>query len=185
MRPTSSACSPTPRSCVTAARSRRRSRTRARPSRYARRSRWPSSSGPLRQSVTTRRAALRTGTPRPPSRRHFPSGSSGPASASSARRRSTPRCRRVGSSTTTWSAAGCGRPSRRSADVRPDRSGRFPVNRGKEVVRRWRLQVRAVEVPARRGVSPGPDGESPSQRGGLALTRRLDRPEAPLRSPSW
>ena len=32
----------------------------------------------------------------------------------------------------------------------------------------WRLQVRAVEVPARRDVSPGPDGESPSQRGGLA-----------------
>ena len=48
--------------------------------------------------------------------------------------------------------------SRRSrASIRPDRSAMVSAIRGKEVVRRWRLQVRAVEVPARRGVSPGPE----------------------------
>src|SRR5439155_21261817 len=33
---------------------------------------------------------------------------------------------------------------------------------------KWSLPVRAVEVLARRDVSPRPDGESPSQRGGFA-----------------
>src|SRR5439155_25012857 len=55
------------------------------------------------------------------------------------------------------------------APIRPVRSAIVSTIRGKEVVRRWRLRVRAVEVPARRGVSPRPDGESSSQRGGLAL----------------
>src|SRR4029079_4235828 len=55
---------------------------------------------------------------------------------------------------------------------------------------RWRFPVRrAAEVPARRGASPGPDGESPSQRGGLAHAPLIDprgrSAGAPLRSPSW
>src|SRR5439155_23619708 len=42
-------------------------------------------------------------------------------------------------------------------------------NRGKEVVREWRFQVRAVEVPAGRGASPGPTGNRLASVGDDAL----------------
>src|SRR5262249_25050906 len=43
------------------------------------------------------------------------------------------------------------------------------ANRGKEVVREWRFPVRAVEVPAGRGVSPEPTGNRLASVGGGAL----------------
>ena len=166
---TSRGCWQTPRSSATAARSRRRSRMRGRRSLCARRSRCTSSSGRMRRSGTT--------CPRSPADWQ----ASTPESAALSKRLKQAGFRFVGPTTVYAAMQACGvvndhlaellgpRGRRgRAIDVRPDRSGRFPANRGKEVVRRWRLQVRAVEVPARRGVSPGPDGESPSQRGGLA-----------------
>ena len=51
---------------------------------------------------------------------------------------------------------------------------------------RWRFPVRAVEVLARRGVSPGPEGESSSQRGGYRASapprQRKSAGSAPTKS---
>ena len=66
----------------------------------------------------------------------------------------------------------------------------FGANRGKEVVREWRFPVRAVEVPAGRGASPGPTGNRLASVGDDAL--RAARPltlgprqEAPLLIHRW
>src|SRR5439155_17966260 len=83
----------------------------------------------------------------------------------------------------------------RSAAVRPDtgvgdgrarprpRAERRPAlaacylspHRGKEVVREWRFPVRAVEVPAGRGVSPGPTGNRLASVGDNAFRAAAER----------
>ena len=58
----------------------------------------------------------------------------------------------------------------------PDRLLYSGANRGKEVVREWRFPVRAVEVPAGRGASPGPTGNRLASVGDDAL--RAARPNS-------
>ena len=61
------------------------------------------------------------------------------------------------------------------SDLRLDRRATIGLTAERRWSGRWRFPVRAVEVLARRGVSPGPEGESSSQRGGyraIAARRR-------------
>ena len=98
-KPTSSGCSATRGSCVTAGRSRRRSRTRGRPSPCATAaSRCRSSSGVTRRRRSgPRRRRPPTGCRRRPSRPRSPSDCARRASGSSARRRCMRRCKPAGS----------------------------------------------------------------------------------------
>ena len=55
---------------------------------------------------------------------------------------------------------------RARGDITLDRRVTIELTAERRWSGRWRFPVRAVEVLARRGVSPGPEGESSSQRGG-------------------
>src|SRR5437660_10692076 len=74
--------------------------------------------------------------------------------------------------------------------VCPRRRCYICANRGKEVVREWRFPVRAVEVPAGRGVSPAPTGNRLASVGDDALcaarlTSLGPRLETPLLIHRW
>ena len=154
---TSSGCSRTPRSSGTAARSRRRSRTRAR--------RWRCARPARRCSELFWVAPAGATAPRSPADWLATT----PESAALSKALRSAGFRFVGPTTAYAAMQACGVVNDHlarccvraavEAERRPSTDPlMFSVNRGKEVVRRWRFPVRAVEVPARRGVSPGPDG---------------------------